>query len=483
MQEAGRDLAAHEPRPSRSGSGVEGTLPALTDAQDRRLRKVLIISPRFVPLNAADMHRVRQSLPYLHEFGWHAVVLSVDPRHYEGPSDPLLELTIPPDAEVHRVSAFDARWTRKVGLGSLALRSLWFYKRAGNQLLARGDVDLVYFSTTEFPVAVLGPYWKRRFQVPYIIDMQDPWHTEYYQHRPKNERPRKHWFSYRLNKYLEPIAMKTADAVISVSDEYCDALRLRYANFDRAICEVIPFGGAELDFGLLDEVSAGNPVFKPGDGLLHVVYVGRGGHDMGVAAHALFGALADGLRLRPDLFENVRVHLIGTHYSRSDAAAKTLEPIAELYGLGERVREYPERVRYFTALQLLREADMLLLPGSTSPGYTASKLYPYILSRRPLLAVFSERSSVIRILRETHAGEFVTFAPGTSLGDIRLRETVRTCWTGILEGLPFTPATDWGAFEPYTARAMAGRQAEVFDRVAKGAERIRSARTKWKGSA
>jgi hypothetical protein len=458
--------------PERRPLAVRGATSAAS-----RLRKVLIISPRFPPCNAADMHRIRQSLPYLPELGWYPITLAVAPERDGGLHESELMRTIPAEAEIHHVRAFDARWTRKVGLGSLALRSLWFYRQAGNRLLARGDVDLVYFSTTEFPVMVLGAYWKRRFGVPYVIDMQDPWHTDHYTHRPRRERPRKHWFSYRLNKYLEPIAMRAVDGLISVSEEYCATLRSRYEHINHTPCAVIPFGGAEIDFTVLDELRAPNPLFDSAEGHCHVVYVGRGGHDMAVAAHALFGALADGLRLRPDLFARVRVHLVGTHYSRRDGGGKTLEPIAAQYGLTDRVREYPARVPYFTALQLLRQADMLLLLGSTSPGYTASKLYPYILARRQLLAVFSGESSVTRILLETGAGEVVPFQPDTTCGDVVLRAETLARWTQMMERLSFAPTTDWAAFEPYTARTMTRRQVEVFDRVAAVASRRAGRRT------
>lgn len=436
------------------------------------MRKVLIISPCFAPINSADQHRVRQSLPYFEAFGWQPITLAVDPDRVEELRDPALLETIPTGASVSHVRAFDPRWTRKLGLGSLALRSLWFYREAGNRILERGDIDLVYFSTTKFPVAVLGAYWKRRFGVPYVIDMQDPWFTDYYHGRPKHERPAKYWFSYRLDKYLEPVAMRRVDAVISVSDAYCETLRERYPESIRpSSCAVIPFGGAERDFEMLDRIAPVNPIFDAGDGLRHVVYVGRGGHDMAVAAHAIAGALARGLETRPELFDRVRVHFVGTHYGRNGTGAKTIEPVGDEYGLAGRFEEHPGRVSYFTALGLLRDADMLLIPGSSAPGYTASKLYPYILSRRPILAVFQETSSVVDILRVTRAGELVTFAADARAGDEGLRQRVLETWAGMLARLPYAPNTDWAAFEPYTAREMTRRQVEVFDRVVDGARR------------
>jgi hypothetical protein len=49
-------------------------------------------------------------------------------------------------------------------------------------------------------------------------------------------------------------------------------------------------------------------------------------------------------------------------------------------------------------MQILLDSHALLVLGSESAHYTASKIFPYILANRPLLAVFHEESSVVRIL-------------------------------------------------------------------------------------
>ena len=109
------------------------------------LKKLLVISPHFPPINAADMHRVRQSLGYYKEFGWEPTVITVDPKYVEAKPDPLLEKTLPEGLLIISVKAFSTKYTRKVGLGSLALRSLYFYWRTVNKLLKEEHFDLVFF--------------------------------------------------------------------------------------------------------------------------------------------------------------------------------------------------------------------------------------------------------------------------------------------------------------------------------------------------
>jgi hypothetical protein len=433
------------------------------------VKRVLIVSPHFPPANYPDMHRVRQSLPYLYEFGWDAVTLAVDAGSVEGAMDPDLLATVPAGAEVHRVRALDVRRTRRFGLGSLALRALPALRREGTRLLAAAAAagrpfDLVYFSTTQFPVTVLGPLWKRRFGVPYVIDVQDPWRSDHYLTQPRTQRPPKFWFSYRLDAALEPVAMRGVAGIVSVSQSYCDVLQARYpASVRPERCLVLPFGGPEADFEALADLAPANPFFTPAPGTTNVVYVGRGGHDLAKAARAVFGALADGLRDAPALFGPVRLHFVGTEYAPDGQGRRTLAPLAAAFGVADRVAEHTGRIPYFQALHLIRQADLALVPGSDDPAYTASKLYPYILARRPLMAVFHEQSSVVRVLGETRAGDAVVFNEGTDPADLRAR--TGAAWSGLLARLPFVPDTDWAAFEPYTAREMTRKQAQFFDRI------------------
>ena len=425
------------------------------------MKKVLIISPRFPPINAPDMHRVRHSLPYFDEMGWQAETWIVDPAYVDRDRDPLLIDTVPDDANVRTVPALDTAWTRKLGLGSLALRSLPFYFWHVSRRLAEGDVDLVYFSTTAFPVLILGRYWKKRFGVPYVIDMQDPWHNNYYVGKPKEEQPPKFWFSYRLNKYLEPVAMQGVDGIISVSQGYCDTLSERYENVQPEMCEVIPFGAADVDFEVARENEITQPFVNADDNTIDVVYAGVVPTSMTSTIQSICVALRRGLNEKPSLFQRLQLHFVGTSYAQN--AGEQVVPIAQEYGVSDYVNEHPSRIPYFQALRLLQDANHLIMPGTDEPNYTASKLYPYILSKRPVLAVFNEHSSVVDILRRTGAGSAVTFNEQTDAEE--LGQQVYEAWTSMLEQLPYTPDTNWDAFQPYTAEAMTRRQVDVFDRV------------------
>jgi hypothetical protein len=423
------------------------------------MKNLLIVSPHFPPVDLPDMHRVRVSLPYFRDFGWQATVLSVAPNFVEASREPLFLDRLPADSNIVHSGALPARWTRKAGLGNLGLRAFPFLYSAGSRVLTRDRFDLVYFSTTVFTAVPLGRIWKRRFGVPFVVDMQDPWVNDYYDRHPEVRKPPKYAVSSRMHRLLEPWSMPAADGLIAVSPAYIDSLAARYPALRGRPTMVLPFGASARDFDGLT-LPRPNRFFDPADGKIHAVYTGRGGQDMWTALRLLFSALRIGLRESPELFGRLRLHFIGTDYAPAAAARKTIEPLAEQMGVASSVREYPQRLPYFAALQVLRDAHLLLLPGSNDPQYTPSKLYPYILARRPLLAVLQENSGACEAVRSTNAGKLVTFGPEPSSAT-----DLYATWRDLLNHLSFAPSTNWQAFERFTARDMTRRQCGFFDRV------------------
>ena len=363
------------------------------------MKKLLIISPYFPPVNAADMQRVRMSLPYLADLGWYAEIVTVAPEYTDLPQDELLLQSVPASVKIYYVKALRKSITAKAGLGSIALRSLWYYKQKINDILKQTPFDLIYFSTTQFPVCILGAYWKRRFGIPYVIDMQDPWHSDYYIGKPKDQRPPKYWFAYRLNKYLEPVAIKNTDGLISVSAGYIDQLKLRYPKIKKIPSAVITFGAFAPDLKIArDNQQRFIPLLDAG--YINIVYVGRGGRDMHKAIQPVFEAFKAALQNNQIRFSKVKFHFIGTSYAPSGHGIPTILPLAERCGIGESVVEITDRISYYHALLTLQQADALFIPGSDDPQYTASKIFPSLLTGKPALAVFNKASSAISIMRE-----------------------------------------------------------------------------------
>lgn len=421
------------------------------------MKQVLIVTPNWPPISCPDMHRVRMSLPFFSEFGWEPLILKINPDEQEGIKDPELNRTVPANIKNWQAGCIPKSWTYWLGLNNVGLRSFFHLAQLGNQIIQAQKPHLIFFSTTMFPLMSLGRYWHSKYRLPYVLDFQDPWLSDYHKHRGSLYQSWKYQLSQAIARTLEPFTLRRATHIISVSPGYVDTLLKRYSWLKPEQFTVLPFGAAETDFSTLGKCPIKHSYFNRGDGKQHWVYVGRGGSDMAFALRSLFQALWRSRQQEPQ-FSNLLLHFIGTDYAPT-TARKTVEPIAIECGVEDMVQEHPHRIPYFEALQCLLDADALIVPGSDDPSYTASKIYPYILAQKPLLAIFHEMSSVVSVLRLTKAGTVVTFKTGEEIDQVS--ERISATWLRNLP--PATPKTDWEAFIPYTAREMARQQCNIFE--------------------
>lgn len=429
------------------------------------MRKILIVSPRFPPTNAADMHRVRVSLRLYRRFGWEPTVLCIDGATSDCPEDPLLERALPPDIRVVRVPAWSEKRCRRFGFGQLGWRSLLPLHRAGIRLLRRERYDVVFFSTTVFTSFLLGRLWKRRFGCRIVYDYQDPWYSQ--AHLYSSDNAPGGWWKYRIDQriagYLEPFALRAADHVISVSHGYVAALTRRYPWLDGAKFTVLPFAAGQEDYDFVAEHAVEQTIYRANGGSVHWVSVGRAGPDMAPVIAVLFQSIA-GLRARaPEFAAKLRLHFVGTNYAPADRTYKLVEPLAHSCGVGDAVGERSLRVPYFEALAANRDSDAILLIGSVHADYTLSKLFSCILAKKPTLALFNRASLATRIAA-TFPNVFVA-AFDDSPAEAEFRASVER---GIewLRAPHFDPAAIDAAMAPWTAETLTQAQCGVFDRVA-----------------
>ena len=422
--------------------------------------KVLAVSPRFAPTNGADTHRLRLLLRQAAASGWQVVVLAVDSMDVVGPVDAWLEENLPADVPVHTVRAWRLKgW----GLNGLAQRSFWPLYRKGGELLATGRFDLVFFSTTEFALHVLGPLWKRRYGVPFCMDYQDPWVNDYYRNHPEVVPPGgrfKYAIADLLHRAMERHVVRACSGFMAVSQMYLADLEKRYGNRVEGkpmLVRPFPAEPDELDTfrknAMSDNTDKATMVWR---------YIGRGGADMAKAASAFFNAWQRALDEKTLAPGAVRFEAEGTSYAATGKGAKTFEPLVAGTELAVSVLENPDRLGYSEMLRKLMESDALVVFGSDDPAYTASKIYPYLLAGKPLLAIFHENSSVVQLMREVGGGVCVAFNERTTQEE--LAASIGEAWFASRQYQQAIPL-DAKAFEPYTARTQAWDVGEWFGKI------------------
>src|SRR3989442_15531405 len=148
------------------------------------MRRVLMLSPHFPPDSSAATHRVRLLAPHLPDYGWEPLVVTAEPGGYEGQLDADLAALVPSSLRVVRYRAWSPRWTRALGIGDLGLRSLIPAWRTCAATVERERIDAVFITTYPIYTAGIGPMLKRKYGLPYIIDLRSEEHTSELQSRP-----------------------------------------------------------------------------------------------------------------------------------------------------------------------------------------------------------------------------------------------------------------------------------------------------------
>ena len=169
----------------------------------------------------------------------------------------------------------------------------------------------------------------------------------------------------------------------------CKNAGWNYPWFNPARMAILPFGASEKDFAALGDYRPPVPLVHFGDGNHHHVYTGRSGADMADALTVLFRAFR---RFREAEPGTGGAHALSfyRHRLRPPAIRRGFrDPLARAEGVGDVVREHRYRVPYFDALYYLRHAHALIAVGSNDPTYSASKIFPYMLARRPMLIFFT----------------------------------------------------------------------------------------------
>ncbi len=430
------------------------------------MRRLLMISPHFPPDSSAGTHRVRLLAPHLAAYGWHPTVLTVAEQDYEGRIDSELARLVPVGLDVVRARALPARLTRRMGIGDLGLRALPGLHSAAWKLHRQQPFDAVFITIYPTYPAVLGPLMKRRFKLPFVLDYQDPWVGAWGESvggGPGGRVDAKSRSSRAVADRLEPHVLRAADGVTAVSARtYEDALD-RTGSAPRVVAE-IPIGWDAADIDAVANRSA-HPPLIPRDGRLNICYTGTL-LPLGIATlRAVLSAARALIEREPKLADRLRFYFFGTSNQTSGGEARVLPHAREL-GVEHLVREHPARLDYLDALDALRQADVLLLLGSSERHYTPSKVFPALLAGRPMIAVYHEASTVVGMLRAAApqpASHLITF------GEARPVETVTGCIADALRRLEEVRGAivvNRAALEPWAARTLAGTLARVCDRIA-----------------
>ena len=419
-------------------------------------RRVVLVAPDFPPANMAGAHRPRLFAKHLERFGWTPTVLTIRRDRIEGPLDPTLEELLSPGLDVIRTGAIPTKPIRVIG--DPALRSIAVHARELSALARRGESQAVVLFGPPWFSFVLGPFVRRRFGVPYVVDYIDPWISDWPAGRVF---PRKAWFHDRAAAAIEPWVLRGAAHVTAVSDAILEDLQKRYPSLDRDRMSAMPYGAEPDDFTAADRLGIRPPDFSSDGGEVTVAFPGAmqtTGRPLVMSVLKAAGMLRDS---GTDVGRRLRLRFYGTSNLTWGHGRHTVLPLARALGVADIVTEIPERIPYLQALSVLRSCDVVLVAGSIDAYYHASKLYPALISGRPILAICHRDASITGVMAETQAGETITFTEPAEL-ERRAADVARSLESLAGRG---PRRMDHPSFERFTARASTAVLAGILDRI------------------
>lgn len=422
------------------------------------MRKVLVVSPHYPPNDTPDMHRVRMTAGHYAANGWSPTILAARAEDSGRQIDENLLAASPRDVPVQHVVCPSRTMSRLLGLNAMGLRAFGEFEQAGAKLLEDSGYELVFISTTAFPLMRLGAVWKARFGTPFVLDFQDPWAT--YPAGTRFRQGPRHALMRHLHQRLERMTVPELSGLMAVSPAYIELLQGAYPQIADRPSVVSPFGYSAADFEVADARGRIVPAVAGAldGGATVCLFAGRVAPSMEGQLKALFQLVAEARKSSPELFADFRLVFLGTGYV--DGASEQLATrIAARAGISDMVVEAPDRAPFLDAQKSACAVQVQMVLGSEDAAFSPSKLYGSLARGKPVICVAPLGNRLLETTADlkTVIG-IASDAPMTAEAfSARLKD--------VLAAKPakFKAQADLAA--PFEAQACAQRDCALFDRV------------------
>jgi glycosyltransferase involved in cell wall biosynthesis len=262
-----------------------------------------------------------------------------------------------------------------------------FATRAGLSLARKHPVEIVYSTFSDAMTShLIGSILRSRLGVPWIASFHDPWTENLFNDIPTAVHA-------RLADVIEAHVMHSADHIVVTTEPHRQMVLRKYASLGGDRVSVLSSGYHEEDFR------------KPAPALSSKFTLTHFGHFHNSRSPGpLAQAMAACCREDPSFPSQVRVVLLGGF----DAEAWwALRAIASRETAVNEVFEIRGKVSTEDGLEMLRASHVLVLVGdNTSAGRNLlpSKIFDYLPTGRPVLALVPAGSPAAQLIRSASAG-------------------------------------------------------------------------------
>jgi len=379
------------------------------------MKRVLIITYYWPPAGGPGVQRWLKFVSYFREFGIEPVVYIPENPHYPIVDEQILEevpegiqILKQPIKEPYRFAKlFSRSKTRQLSSGIITEKKpskveqlmLWVRgnlfipdARIGwvkpsvkylSNYLEEHPVDVIISTGPPHSLHLIGMKLKKSVDIPWIADFRDPWTQIHYHQNLKLSLS-----SEKKHKQMEQEVLNKADRVVVTSE----GTRRSFESLTDAPIDVITNGFEEQDVSEkeLDEQFS----------LVHV-----GSLLTKRNPKFLWEVIAEICSENLSFSEDIQIKLAG---SVSEDVVRTLKEL----GINDRCNLIGY-ISYKEAIQLQHSAQVLLLIEMNTKETSMiipGKLFEYLSSNRPILAIGPDGSDIESIITETQTGQFFNYS-------------------------------------------------------------------------
>ena len=378
---------------------------------------VLFISYLFPPVAGGGVQRSSKFVKYLPENGWNPVVLTVKEPYDFYRDDEMMQDVSGNCIIVRTFSIEPMKWVRKFlkrksqsklktdssrSINKKTLKPgfliklktyilfpdneiLWlpFAVIKGIQLIKKYKPDVIYSTASPFTDHLIALILVKLFKLPWVADFRDLWVD-----RPNF--PKNRW-RLCIDRKFERMVIHTANYIVTATSAMAKHFRELYPNQKYSS---ITNGFDEDDFTHFSSLIPDNKKFV-------LTYTGIFNREQN--PQKIFDALHKSINNNREIEKTIKLKIIGQLDNPGD-----FENMIHFKKLG--LAKYSELVQYLphkkAIEEMCRSTVLLLLVGvyPHNKGILTGKIFEYLRSGRPILAVVPDDGLAAEIIKETNSG-------------------------------------------------------------------------------
>lgn len=392
------------------------------------INKVLIITTHFAPDKHVGAKRPTKFTKYLPKFDWQPAILTMDNRCYYGIDNSLNEDFLDCVDIFRQKNWCLSRGEKTPNTGSelvdgdctgnkrgrfidrifsrlLLFNFRWLLPACynGTRIVNEQQIDVLFSTSPNSEAHIVGLWLKMRTGLPWVADFRDPWAALNIIYQPGR-------IKETVDQICERAVVSGADHITAISRTLARTLDNNRGHRKKNNTTVIYNGYDADDFCEVDKIEPTGQPFTIG-------YLGTWGG--GRSPESFLRAVGRLLAARPELKGQIRVNFIGEIKLDPEMHSRIDRIIIEekLNGTVNMIPFLP----YRKGLKLIKHCDVSLLVVSSfhsQVGCLSSKLFEYLYTGNPILALAPKESEEARIIRSVKGGEIV--APDDISGIARI---------------------------------------------------------------